>query len=92
MFDTLLEEFEDDVTRTSDEEEGFGKLPVAEVDDVELEDDLEAVDEEAEDKAHPDEEEFLLSAEDTESWSDDPVRMYLTQMGEIPLLDRKSVV
>ena len=92
MFDTLLEEFEDDVTRTSDEEEGFGKLPVAEVDDVELEDDLEAVDEEAEDKAHPDEEEFLLSAEDTESWSDDPVRMYLTQMGEIPLLTRQQEI
>src|SRR6185295_1643222 len=26
--------------------------------------------------------------EDSESWSDDPVRMYLTQMGEIPLLTR----
>ena len=29
-----------------------------------------------------------LAANDLESWSDDPVRMYLTQMGEIPLLRR----
>ena len=27
-----------------------------------------------------------------ESWSDDPVRMYLTQMGEIPLLTRKEEI
>ena len=31
--------------------------------------------------------EDLLGVEDGESWSDDPVRMYLTQMGEIPLAD-----
>ena len=29
---------------------------------------------------------------DVESWSDDPVRMYLTQMGEIPLLTRKEEI
>ena len=29
---------------------------------------------------------------DAESWSDDPVRMYLTQMGEIPLLTRKQEI
>jgi RNA polymerase primary sigma factor len=36
----------------------------------------------------------LLAAveEDTESWSDDPVRMYLTQMGEIPLLTRAQEI
>ena len=28
-------------------------------------------------------------AEQIENWSDDPVRMYLTQMGEIPLLTRQ---
>ena len=30
--------------------------------------------------------------QDTESWSDDPVRMYLTQMGEIPLLTRQEEI
>jgi len=36
--------------------------------------------------------EDLLSSQDTESWSDDPVRMYLTQMGEIPLLTRQQEI
>ena len=36
--------------------------------------------------------EDLLGAEDGESWSDDPVRMYLTQMGEIPLLTRQEEI
>ena len=27
-----------------------------------------------------------------ETWSDDPVRMYLTQMGEIPLLTRQQEI
>jgi RNA polymerase primary sigma factor len=34
----------------------------------------------------------LLEGMETESWSDDPVRMYLTQMGEIPLLTRKEEI
>lgn len=34
----------------------------------------------------------LLAGDDSESWSDDPVRMYLTQMGEIPLLTRKEEI
>ncbi|MEM6328619.1 MAG: sigma-70 family RNA polymerase sigma factor [Planctomycetota bacterium] len=33
-----------------------------------------------------------LDVDDNESWSDDPVRMYLTQMGEIPLLTRKEEI
>ncbi len=36
--------------------------------------------------------ESLLDSTDNESWSDDPVRMYLTQMGEIPLLTRKEEI
>ena len=39
-----------------------------------------------------DEEELLSLGDDTESWSDDPVRMYLTQMGEIPLLTRQQEI
>jgi len=40
------------------------------------------------DSAADDEEE----TPDVESWSDDPVRMYLTQMGEIPLLTRQEEI
>ncbi len=34
----------------------------------------------------------LLADDDSDSWSDDPVRMYLTQMGEIPLLTRAEEI
>merc|ERR1711964_120294 len=37
-------------------------------------------------------EELLVVEEESESWSDDPVRMYLTQMGEIPLLTRQQEI
>ena len=39
-----------------------------------------------------DEEISELESEDADSWSDDPVRMYLQQMGEIPLLSRQEEV
>ncbi|MFV2066986.1 MAG: sigma-70 family RNA polymerase sigma factor [Pirellulales bacterium] len=38
------------------------------------------------------EEEVAIEPGESESWSDDPVRMYLTQMGEIPLLTRKEEI
>ncbi|MBN2216591.1 MAG: sigma-70 family RNA polymerase sigma factor, partial [Pirellulales bacterium] len=38
------------------------------------------------------EDEELSGEGDGESWSDDPVRMYLTQMGEIPLLTRQQEI
>jgi RNA polymerase primary sigma factor len=57
----------------------------------ELSDDLEPT--AAESLEDPDlDAESLLDSTDTESWSDDPVRMYLTQMGEIPLLTRKEEI
>jgi RNA polymerase primary sigma factor len=69
--------------------------------ETKLEDDEETEDlADADDEVSPDElvdeheldAETLLDGADTESWSDDPVRMYLTQMGEIPLLTRKEEI
>jgi RNA polymerase primary sigma factor len=94
LYDTLLEEFEDDASRAPDEEETLTTLPIEEVDDGadeelvepagDAEPDLEALKETEED--------LLADVGDTESWSDDPVRMYLTQMGEIPLLTRQEEI
>jgi RNA polymerase primary sigma factor len=94
LYDTLLEEFEDDTTRAPDEEEALNALPLDEVDDSEdddlvepagdVEPDLEALKETEED--------LLADVGDSETWSDDPVRMYLTQMGEIPLLTRQEEI
>ena len=39
-----------------------------------------------------DDSEFEDESGELESWSDDPVRMYLTQMGEIPLLTRQQEI
>ncbi|MFW6169866.1 MAG: sigma-70 family RNA polymerase sigma factor [Planctomycetota bacterium] len=90
MYDTLLDEFED-AARATDDEDGFGKLSsgasgVAE--DADL-DESPPMDEERDaDAVDMD----VLEIEDDESWSDDPVRMYLTQMGEIPLLTRQEEI
>jgi RNA polymerase primary sigma factor len=75
---SLLDESE--MEKQQDEEDGF------EVDDEVL------VDEEIEEEASED---LLLETELVEGSSgriDDPVRMYLTQMGEIPLLTREQEI
>jgi len=91
MFDALLDEFEDDAPRVEDEE-GVFPAPVLEDDDELEDDDLIAAKKEPEAKAEEDELEEMLAPEEAESWSDDPVRMYLTQMGEIPLLTRQQEI
>jgi RNA polymerase primary sigma factor len=90
LYDALLEDLEDEETPSADEAaelvdkdeavaelDGDDDLVVAE--DAEVEPDLKA-------------EELLLAPDENESWSDDPVRMYLTQMGEIPLLTRAQEI
>ncbi len=93
LYDVLLDEFEDDVIRTPDDEESLRSLPLEEVDDSD--DDLIEVASEADaDVQELKEDEDLLAGieDDAETWSDDPVRMYLTQMGEIPLLTRQEEI
>jgi RNA polymerase primary sigma factor len=95
LYDALLEEFDDDaVARQPEDEEGFAAQAVVEM-ELEQGDDLEVVEQpgEVEVPAKLEEEDLLSElAADTESWSDDPVRMYLTQMGEIPLLTRAQEI
>jgi len=95
LYDALLEEFEDDSTRTPEEEDGFAIQPLAEVEVEEVDDELEPVDGPVDQDVtvKVDEDGDLLAGlDDNESWSDDPVRMYLTQMGEIPLLTRQQEI
>jgi RNA polymerase primary sigma factor len=101
LYNALLDEMEDDVAPlqqpadglasdvingeevTSDDAAGAADLDEADLDEVAAE--------EAEDSAiDGDDTEPLVHAQADDSWSDDPVRMYLTQMGEIPLLTRKE--
>lgn len=93
MYDPLLEDFEDDSRRSpSDDAETFVKIPATEVDiDSEDDDGLATGADTGNAKTEKSEEDDLL-VDDNESWSDDPVRMYLTQMGEIPLLTRSEEI
>ena len=91
MYEVMLDELEDEVAAHPDELDLEEKTDDAldipdDVTDEEL-----ALDPDAEVELAGGEEE-LLSVEDVESWSDDPVRMYLTQMGEIPLLTRQQEI
>ncbi len=93
MYNTLLDDLEDDATRAPDEAVELVDKVVDDSENVEVEDDLLVADLPAgeldsEFKA----DEVLAGEADSESWSDDPVRMYLTQMGEIPLLTRQQEI
>ena len=79
MYDALLED--DDATRTRVAPKRFEEVveasPVAPSDTA---------------MSKGDGEELAAGVDESESWSDDPVRMYLTQMGEIPLLTRTEEI
>jgi RNA polymerase primary sigma factor len=90
LYETLLDDFEDDSLRSADVDDGFRKLPVDDDDDdVVAVAAAQAADGEVQLESS---DELLSGFDDSESWSDDPVRMYLTQMGEIPLLTRRQEV
>jgi RNA polymerase primary sigma factor len=91
LYDALLDDLEDDRTPNTEEAVDLADKAV-DVDDDEVTDDV-VCEIEADDDAEPKPEDLLVSvAGDHESWSDDPVRMYLTQMGEIPLLTRQQEI
>jgi RNA polymerase primary sigma factor len=91
LYETLLDDFEDDVPQAAEVAAGFQELPL---DDGDEENDPGSLTDPVGDgEIHlesPDE--LLADVDDSETWSDDPVRMYLTQMGEIPLLTRKQEI
>ena len=96
LYDALLDELDDDATtRADDVIDDLADDHVRGFEDVE--DDL--IQDAAEMPAELDEFDLDVNVEGlsrrhrgNETWSDDPVRMYLTQMGEIPLLSRREEV
>lgn len=92
--DALLDELAEVVTSHDVDEDDLDLADKVE-ESLDLDDELdEEPDLDADSISDLDEEaEELASSEgDLESWSDDPVRMYLTQMGEIPLLTRQQEI
>jgi RNA polymerase primary sigma factor len=89
-----MDDLEDDSTPGADETVELVDKVVDDPDAVEVDDDLLVAENnsvsELDGEFKADE---LLSVDvESESWSDDPVRMYLTQMGEIPLLTRHEEI
>ncbi len=91
MFDSLLDDFEDDANRFADHLEGLGNLALE--DDGDLDDAVASDVVDVDDQVQLDSDDDLLGdIDENDTWSDDPVRMYLTQMGEIPLLTRQEEI
>ncbi|MDO4569128.1 MAG: sigma-70 family RNA polymerase sigma factor [Planctomycetia bacterium] len=69
--------------------------PEAELDELELDESVlgtARLDETLSEDSEETEERTELESDEQETWSDDPIRMYLQQMGDIPLLSRKDEV
>jgi RNA polymerase primary sigma factor len=92
LFD-LLDELEEDRGPVAEDPTDELEKVAEEVDEL---DDVDAIadsdSEPVEEVEASSDEELLVAESDGESWSDDPVRMYLTQMGEIPLLTRQQEI
>jgi len=86
LYDSLIDDFEDDDARVRPR--SFDDAAVDVIDDSDDERMMNS-DDMSNDSADDSSDEF---SEDSETWSDDPVRMYLTQMGEIPLLTRQQEI
>lgn len=93
MYNAILDEFEDDATRTRISDQPFDEsLAEKEAPEHDKNEDANSAGQSTTERKEPAEEDLLPGIDETDSWSDDPVRMYLTQMGEIPLLTRQEEV
>ena len=89
LYDALLVDDLEETTRTRVSNQSFDESVVLTADDAAA-DSSTPVDDVSSAKQASDE--LLPGIDESESWSDDPVRMYLTQMGEIPLLTRQQEI
>jgi len=93
LYDALLDSLDDESISRADDTLDLVEDPVEGL-DVDEDLDRAVLDDEEEHDPELDAnaDDLLAGVEDDDSWSDDPVRMYLTQMGEIPLLTRQQEV
>lgn len=92
MYDTedVMDEFDDSLSPEA-EDVDLGEVDVLGLGEEEEPENVILL-EGSDDEEEADFDEELLKYDGSESWSDDPVRMYLTQMGEIPLLTRQREI
>ena len=77
LFDGLLD-FDDDLPRSADDLDGLRKLSLEEEGDELTDTVVDVVVPEDQVQLESSEDDLLSAIDDVETWSDDPVRMYLT--------------
>jgi RNA polymerase primary sigma factor len=93
LYDALLDDLDDEHGAHVEVVDDLADKPGLDDDELVVDDELDSHDLAADaELALEKADELLAEVEDNESWSDDPVRMYLTQMGEIPLLTRAQEI
>jgi RNA polymerase primary sigma factor len=93
LYDALLDDLDDESTSGPNESIELADKPADRLDDdADSTESATEVDADSEVESDAGAENLLSAVAEDESWSDDPVRMYLTQMGEIPLLTRPEEV
>ncbi|MBX3417769.1 MAG: sigma-70 family RNA polymerase sigma factor [Pirellulaceae bacterium] len=91
MYDVILDDFEEETTRRPMLNRPFDETVVDDVDDDDRSDPIiESDDDDGDVEINA--ADLLSGLGDVDTWTDDPVRMYLTQMGEIPLLTRPQEI
>ena len=91
LFDVLTDRL-DNPNRRSVDDENPAEPEVAAVSELEPEPEIDGDSSNESIEQAPSSREEEVEAVVVDSWSDDPVRMYLTQMGEIPLLSRDEEI
>jgi len=93
LYDALLDDLDDESTSNPDETIELAEKSAATLDaEDEIVQSAAEVDTDSQSEPGEGAEDLLSAVTEDDSWSDDPVRMYLTQMGEIPLLTRQEEV
>lgn len=87
MYDTLIEDFDGEATRTRVSQTGLETIEAGAQSESPARETVETTT-----AAKPAVAAAASGIEESDAWSDDPVRMYLTQMGEIPLLTRQEEI
>jgi RNA polymerase primary sigma factor len=94
LYDALLDDLDDESTTDPDQSVELAEESAAalDADTDEVDQSVDEADADAQSESDVSGDDLLGAIAEDESWSDDPVRMYLTQMGEIPLLTRQEEV
>jgi len=92
LYDALLDDLHGDATSQNDDSDALVDDTGDDFEEDVIKDDPADLDDDDSFEEDTFETSLISDDQEAENWSDDPVRMYLTQMGEIPLLTRQEEI